>query len=65
MFDPSQFSNEFNIRLVRKSIEACGPGPWDSDTDLRQIEIGFEDDISTIASGKEFALLRTCSGRVK
>ena len=64
-FDPKSYTNEFNIRLVRKSVAVSGPGPWDTETDLRPIVTGVDEDVAFLTSGKDFALLRTQHGRVR
>ncbi|CAG7827585.1 unnamed protein product [Allacma fusca] len=56
--------NEFNLRLVRKSVEVAGPCPWDGENGLRPINTGVDDDVASITSGKDFALLRTQHGRI-
>lgn len=57
--------NEFNLRLVRKSVEVAGPCPWDGETGLRPVVTGVDDDVASVTSGKDFALLRTHNGRVR
>jgi len=56
---------EVNLRLVKKSLEASGPCPWDNDSCIRPIVTGIDDDVSSICAGKDFALLRTQHGRVR
>ena len=46
-------------------MEVGGPCPWDGETSLRPVVTGADDDVASITSGKDFALLRTHNGRVR
>lgn len=55
---------DLNLRLVKRSLEACGPCPWDNETCPRSITTGLDEEVGTVCAGKDFALLRTQHGRI-
>ncbi|KAL4230611.1 E3 ubiquitin-protein ligase mycbp2 [Mactra antiquata] len=69
MFDPYQSPmavvSELPLKLTRKCVDAFGVDLADAtNTDRRTVCTGFDEDISSITSGKEFGLVKTTGGKV-
>uniref|UniRef100_A0A8C9U137 RCR-type E3 ubiquitin transferase n=1 Tax=Scleropages formosus TaxID=113540 RepID=A0A8C9U137_SCLFO len=55
---------ELQLKLARKCLHACGISLFDLEKDLHVISTGFEEEATLIGAGREFALMRTASGKV-
>lgn len=63
---PASVINELPLKLARKCIDVFGASSFDEDIGIHTVisGIGSDDEIATICAGKEFALLRTVTGKV-
>ncbi|XP_053398701.1 E3 ubiquitin-protein ligase MYCBP2-like isoform X4 [Mercenaria mercenaria] len=69
MFDPHQSPmtvvNELPLKLTRKCVDAFGVDVSDiGNSERRTVCTGFDEDIASITSGKEFSLVKTTGGKV-
>lgn len=65
--NPATLINELPLKLARKCVDALGVATYEEDASASvqtPINIGTDDEISTICCGKEFGLIRTTSGKV-
>ncbi|CAI9731993.1 E3 ubiquitin-protein ligase MYCBP2-like [Octopus vulgaris] len=61
---PMTLVSEVPLKLARKCMDAFGMSSFDSDSHRHSINTGFDEEAVTISAGKEFALIRTVSGKV-
>ncbi|XP_069061337.1 E3 ubiquitin-protein ligase MYCBP2 isoform X2 [Pleurodeles waltl] len=55
---------ELQLKLARKCLHACGISLFDLEKDLHIISTGFDEESAILGAGREFALMRTASGKV-
>nr|XP_021139167.1 E3 ubiquitin-protein ligase MYCBP2-like [Columba livia] len=55
---------ELQLKLARKCLHACGISLFDLEKDLHIISTGFDEESAVLAAGREFALMKTASGKV-
>ncbi|KAG8586246.1 hypothetical protein GDO81_005312 [Engystomops pustulosus] len=55
---------ELQLKLARKCLHACGISLFDLEKDLHIISTGFDEELAVLGAGREFALMRTSSGKV-
>uniref|UniRef100_A0A672TBT7 RCR-type E3 ubiquitin transferase n=1 Tax=Sinocyclocheilus grahami TaxID=75366 RepID=A0A672TBT7_SINGR len=61
--DPA-LQQELQLKLARKCLHACGISLFDLEKDLHIISTGFDEEAALIGAGREFALMKTASGKV-
>ncbi|XP_026529252.1 E3 ubiquitin-protein ligase MYCBP2 isoform X6 [Notechis scutatus] len=55
---------ELQLKLARKCLHACGISLFDLEKDLHIISTGFDEESAVLGAGREFALMRTASGKI-
>ncbi|XP_018420885.1 PREDICTED: E3 ubiquitin-protein ligase MYCBP2 [Nanorana parkeri] len=55
---------ELQLKLARKCLHACGISLFDLEKDLHIISTGFDEELAVLGAGREFALMKTSSGKV-
>ncbi|XP_016086576.1 E3 ubiquitin-protein ligase MYCBP2-like [Sinocyclocheilus grahami] len=60
--DPA-LQQELQLKLARKCLHACGISLFDLEKDLHIISTGFDEEAALIGAGREFALMKTASGK--
>ncbi|KAE8626014.1 hypothetical protein XENTR_v10006480 [Xenopus tropicalis] len=55
---------ELQLKLARKCLHACGISLFDLEKDLHIISTGFDEELAVLGAGREFALMKTASGKV-
>ncbi|XP_030643001.1 E3 ubiquitin-protein ligase MYCBP2 isoform X2 [Chanos chanos] len=61
--DPS-LQQELQLKLARKCLHACGISLFDLEKDLHIISTGFDEEAALLGAGREFALMKTASGKI-
>ncbi|XP_059355583.1 E3 ubiquitin-protein ligase MYCBP2 isoform X7 [Carassius carassius] len=61
--DPT-LQQELQLKLARKCLHACGISLFDLEKDLHIISTGFDEEAALIGAGREFALMKTASGKI-
>ncbi|XP_031649241.1 E3 ubiquitin-protein ligase MYCBP2 isoform X10 [Oncorhynchus kisutch] len=61
--DPA-LQQELQLKLARKCLHACGISLFDLEKDLHIISTGFDEEAALLGAGREFALMKTASGKV-
>ncbi|XP_077518796.1 MYC binding protein highwire isoform X2 [Amblyomma americanum] len=61
---PMTCSFELNLKLARKCVEIFGSGVFHEEAEDRLLDLGCEEEPVFITSGKDFALVRTASGKI-
>lgn len=52
------------LKLARKCVDVFGYAVFDEEQTTHTLNPGCDDEIVTVTAGKEFALLKTVSGKV-
>ncbi|KAJ3592162.1 hypothetical protein NHX12_007291, partial [Muraenolepis orangiensis] len=60
--DPA-LQQELQLKLARKCLHACGISLFDLEKDLHIISTGFDEEAALLGAGREFALMKTASGK--
>uniref|UniRef100_W5MG48 E3 ubiquitin-protein ligase MYCBP2 n=1 Tax=Lepisosteus oculatus TaxID=7918 RepID=W5MG48_LEPOC len=55
---------ELQLKLARKCLHACGISLFDLEKDLHIISTGFDEEAAVLGAGREFALMKTASGKI-
>ncbi|XP_065449177.1 E3 ubiquitin-protein ligase MYCBP2 isoform X27 [Chrysemys picta bellii] len=55
---------ELQLKLARKCLHACGISLFDLEKDLHIISTGFDEESAVLGAGREFALMKTASGKI-
>ncbi|KAM8976197.1 E3 ubiquitin-protein ligase MYCBP2 isoform 3-T3 [Pelodytes ibericus] len=55
---------ELQLKLARKCLHACGISLFDLEKDLHIISTGFDEELAVLGAGREFALMKTASGKI-
>ncbi|KAM4795152.1 LOW QUALITY PROTEIN: E3 ubiquitin-protein ligase MYCBP2 [Rhinophrynus dorsalis] len=55
---------ELQLKLARKCLHACGISLFDLEKDLHIISTSFDEELAVLGAGREFALMKTASGKV-
>ncbi|XP_075447064.1 E3 ubiquitin-protein ligase MYCBP2 isoform X9 [Ascaphus truei] len=55
---------ELQLKLARKCLHACGISLFDMEKDLHIISTGFDEELAVLGAGREFALMKTASGKI-
>lgn len=61
---PMTCSFELNLKLARKCVEIFGSGVFQEEAEDRLLDLGCEEEPVFITTGKDFALVRTASGKI-
>ncbi|XP_029559556.1 E3 ubiquitin-protein ligase MYCBP2 isoform X1 [Salmo trutta] len=61
--DPA-LQQELQLKLARKCLHACGISLFDLEKDLHTITTGFDEEAALLGAGREFALMKTASGKI-
>uniref|UniRef100_A0A8C8JY02 RCR-type E3 ubiquitin transferase n=1 Tax=Oncorhynchus tshawytscha TaxID=74940 RepID=A0A8C8JY02_ONCTS len=61
--DPA-LQQELQLKMARKCLHACGISLFDLEKDLHIISTGFDEEAALLGAGREFALLKTASGKI-
>ncbi|XP_050038840.1 E3 ubiquitin-protein ligase MYCBP2 [Dermacentor andersoni] len=61
---PMTCSVELNLKLARKCVEIFGSGVFNEEAEGCLLDLGCEEEPVIITSGKEFALVKTASGKI-
>uniref|UniRef100_A0A671LHM8 E3 ubiquitin-protein ligase MYCBP2 n=1 Tax=Sinocyclocheilus anshuiensis TaxID=1608454 RepID=A0A671LHM8_9TELE len=61
--DPA-LQQELQLKLARKCLHACGISLFDLEKDLHIISTGFDEEAALIGAVREFALMKTASGKI-
>ncbi|XP_041356631.1 E3 ubiquitin-protein ligase MYCBP2-like isoform X3 [Gigantopelta aegis] len=61
---PMPMLSEIPLKLTRRCMDMFGSTSFDMDTDRRPINTGFDEDTSSILTGKDFGLIKTVGGKV-
>eukprot|EP00063_Salmo_salar_P030989 XP_014005824.1 PREDICTED: E3 ubiquitin-protein ligase MYCBP2-like isoform X1 [Salmo salar] len=61
--DPA-LQKELQLKLARKCLHACGISLFDLEKDLHIITTGFDEEAALLGAGREFALMKTASGKI-
>ncbi|XP_062389671.1 E3 ubiquitin-protein ligase MYCBP2 isoform X1 [Sardina pilchardus] len=54
---------ELQLKLARKCLHACGISLFDLEKELHIISTGFDEEAALLGAGREFALMKTASGK--
>ncbi|XP_045068074.1 E3 ubiquitin-protein ligase MYCBP2-like isoform X1 [Coregonus clupeaformis] len=60
----SALQQELQLKLARKCLHACGISLFDLEKDLHIISTGFDEEAALLGAGREFALMKTASGKI-
>lgn len=52
------------LKLARKCVDVFGYAAFDEEQTTHTLNTGCDDEIAMVTAGKEFALLKTVSGKV-
>nr|XP_034971959.1 E3 ubiquitin-protein ligase MYCBP2 isoform X13 [Zootoca vivipara] len=55
---------ELQLKLARKCLHACGISLFDLEKDMHIISTGFDEESAVLGAGREFALMKTASGKI-
>ncbi|KAL2081752.1 hypothetical protein ACEWY4_023605 [Coilia grayii] len=55
---------ELQLKLARKCLYACGISLFDLEKELHIISTGFDEEAALLGAGREFALMKTASGKI-
>ncbi|XP_013400127.1 E3 ubiquitin-protein ligase MYCBP2 [Lingula anatina] len=61
---PMPLVSELPLKLARKCMDVFGTAAYDPEAEIHTISMATDEDALSIASGREFALMRTASGKV-
>lgn len=62
---PASLLTELPLKLARKCVEVLGTSSFDEEgVSSHTVNTGMEEEVSFVCAGKEFGLIRTCSGKV-
>ncbi|KAJ8404609.1 hypothetical protein AAFF_G00334720 [Aldrovandia affinis] len=61
--DPA-LQQELQLKLARKCLHACGISLFDLEKDLHIISTGFDEEAALLGAGREFALMKTATGKI-
>ena len=64
MSNPVTVTSELPLKLARKCVDVFGYALFDEEQGAHVLNPGYDDEIATVAAGKEFALLKTVSGKL-
>ncbi|XP_029113894.1 E3 ubiquitin-protein ligase MYCBP2 isoform X4 [Scleropages formosus] len=59
-----ELQQELQLKLARKCLHACGISLFDLEKDLHIISTGFDEEAALLGAGREFALMKTASGKI-
>ncbi|KAK9309341.1 hypothetical protein QLX08_000965 [Tetragonisca angustula] len=62
--NPVTVASELPLKLARKCVDVFGYAAFDEEQTTHTLNPGCDDEIATVTAGKEFALLKTVSGKV-
>ncbi|XP_046604041.1 E3 ubiquitin-protein ligase MYCBP2 isoform X2 [Neodiprion virginianus] len=62
--NPVTVTSELPLKLARKCVDVIGSASFDEEQNVHTLSIGCDDEVSFVTAGKEFALLRTVTGKV-
>lgn len=62
--NPVTVASELPLKLARKYVDVFGYAAFDEEQAVHTLNPGCDDEIVTVAAGKEFALLKTVSSKV-
>ncbi|XP_017880442.1 E3 ubiquitin-protein ligase MYCBP2-like [Ceratina calcarata] len=62
--NPVTVASELPLKLARKCVDVFGYATFDEEQAVHTLNSGCDDEIMTVTAGKEFALLKTVSGKV-
>lgn len=62
--NPAVLVNELPLKLARKCVDVLGVAAFEEEGVPNPVNTGTDEEIATIAAGKEFGLIRTTSGKV-
>ncbi|XP_026302017.1 E3 ubiquitin-protein ligase MYCBP2 isoform X8 [Apis mellifera] len=62
--NPVTVASELPLKLARKCVDVFGYATFDEEQSTHTLNPGCDDEIATVIAGKEFALLKTVSGKV-
>lgn len=57
-------TSELPLKLARKCVDVIGSASFDEEQSVHTLNIGTDDEVSSVTAGKEFALLKTLTGKV-
>lgn len=57
-------ASELPLKLARKCVDVFGYAAFDEEQTTHTLNPGCDDEIATVTAGKEFALIKTVSGKV-
>ncbi|XP_074650729.1 E3 ubiquitin-protein ligase MYCBP2-like [Tubulanus polymorphus] len=63
-YSPMPIVSEIPLKLARKCMDVFGTAPFDNLCDIHSINLGCDEEILSVTSGKEFSLARTASGKI-
>lgn len=62
---PASLLTELPLKLARKCVEVLGTSPFEEEgISSHTVNTGMDEEVSFVCAGKEFGLIRTCSGKV-
>ncbi|XP_048243746.1 E3 ubiquitin-protein ligase MYCBP2-like isoform X7 [Haliotis rufescens] len=61
---PMSVMSEIPLKLTRKCMDVFGSNSLDPEMERRSIHTGFDEDIASVSTGKEFTLIRTVGGKL-
>jgi len=61
---PASTASELTLKLARRCVDVIGSSSLEEESSARPLNTGVDEDVASIAVGKEFSLVRTSSGRV-
>ncbi|XP_076623337.1 MYC binding protein highwire isoform X2 [Colletes latitarsis] len=62
--NPVTVASELPLKLARKCVDVFGYAAFDEEQVVHTLNPGCDDEIATVTAGKEFAVLKTVSGKV-
>lgn len=62
---PASLLTELPLKLARKCVDVLGMSSFEEEgVSSSTVNTGMDEEVSLICAGKEFGLIRTCSGKV-
>ncbi|KAK1123908.1 hypothetical protein K0M31_006938 [Melipona bicolor] len=62
--NPVTVASELPLKLARKCVDVFGYAAFDEEQTTHTLNSGCDDEIATVTAGKEFALVKTVSGKI-
>eukprot|EP00058_Branchiostoma_floridae_P002865 XP_002588353.1 hypothetical protein BRAFLDRAFT_81492 [Branchiostoma floridae] len=64
LVSPMPVTQELPLRLARKCLDLCGWANFDQNQELHTTSLGVDEEVVSVTSGKDIAIIRTTSGKL-